>query len=97
MGTIAHMPFTVKLTCRGNSRYGHALCTVAQFRFDDGWARVHDTRKQDLVLQGPTGEMRVAHRLACERCKRNFHVPTERLYSLLDYAREHGSRYVPLG
>ncbi|KAF2412521.1 hypothetical protein B1729_14505 [Microbacterium sp. B35-04] len=91
------MPFTVKLTCRGTARYGHSPRTVAQFHYDGGWARVYDKRKQDLILQGPTGEIRRAHRLTCERCARNFHVPTERLYSLLDYAREHSNPHVPLG
>ncbi len=95
------MSSNVKLTCRGTAQYVHPVRTVAQFRWDDGWGRVHNREKRDSVVLLPDGELSMVHHLWCSdpRCQRSQGgtIPTELLYSLLDYAREHGGTEVPLG
>lgn len=94
------MPFIVSITCRGTPQFVHDMRTVAQFRYDGGWARVHDRERLDVLGTDDDGELRMVHRFRCSdpRCQRSRGgtIPTERLYPLLDYAREHGGE-VPLG
>ena len=84
----------VKLTCSGTAQNAHPVRTVAQFLYEDGWARVHDRTKRDQVVSTPDGELSMAHWIACDhpactRAKPRF-VLVERLYPALDYARSHG-------
>lgn len=98
LGKMVYMPFTVvKLTCRGTAKRTHPLRTVAQFRYYDGWARAHDVQKRDALLWEPTGELRLRHKFECDQCSRDDVYTTERLYALLDEAREHAYEHVPLG
>jgi hypothetical protein len=91
------MPFFVKLTCRGTAMRTHPLRTVAQFRYDDGWARTHDVQKRDALLWEPTGDLRLRHKFECAQCSRADVYTSEWLYALLDQARERGQEHVPLG
>lgn len=90
----------VKLTCQGTAQMSHPVRTVAQFRYDDGWARVHDRVKRDKVMLEADGEMSMHHLIACDHpaCNRANarYIPSGRLYPTLDYARSHGSSEVPL-
>ncbi|WP_315070327.1 hypothetical protein [uncultured Microbacterium sp.] len=93
------MTAVVNLTCRGTARRAHTLRTVAQFRYDDGWVRVHNQGERDAVLQEPNGDLKSRHRAECTdpRCTRVDVFTTESLYRLLDWARENGKDEVPLG
>jgi hypothetical protein len=94
------MSSTVKLTCRGTPQRTHPLRVVAQFRYDGGWARVHNPGERDDLLWEPTGELRLRHHLDCgyPQCTlRDVYNATGRLYALLDWARDHGKDEVPLG
>lgn len=99
------MQSVVNATCRGTARRVHPLRTVAQFRDDDGWARVHprgsDRSHRDPILWMPDGtqdgKITTLHVIHCLACDRTFPPLTpERLYPLLDWAREH-DKDVPLG
>ena len=88
---IAAMTITVKkLICEGVGRYAHDARTVAQFRFDDGWARVHNEGPMDPILWLPTGEITQGHQLSCDRCTRNDYYQAARLYPELDKALAEG-------
>lgn len=77
----------------------HPLRTVAQFRYDDGWARVHNSGERDTLRMEPTGELRARRQVKCDhpRCSRSDVFRDETLYPLLDWARENGKDVVPLG
>lgn len=100
---IEHMQSAVKpITCRGTTTFVHNQHTVAQFRHDDdGWTRVHNRGSLDPIEWTPSDELRVAEfRIECDHpgCRRRpLVIPAVRLYSLLDYAREHDTPGVPLG
>ena len=104
---LVPMQSVVNVTCRGTAQRGHPKRTVAQFRDNDGWARVHprgiDRGRRDPILwlpatpSAPHGEIRMLHVVHCQACDRTFPPLTpERLYPLLDWAREH-DKDVPLG
>ena len=95
----------VNATCRGTAQRGHPERTVAQFRDNEGWARVYPRGSQghhDPIIWEPDptdseGKMRMLHVIHCPACDRTFPPMTpERLYPLLDWARENG-KPVPLG
>lgn len=88
------MAYNVKITCRGTARRAHQPRTVGQFRHGDGWARTHDAYKADDIIMDPSGDMRLRHRLQCDRCTRDDVVTAERLYAALDQARQHGHTLV---
>ncbi|MDH6236230.1 hypothetical protein [Cryobacterium sp. CG_9.6] len=92
------MSFVVKLSCRGTAMRTHPLRTVAEFRYEDGWARVRSEGQLDTV-QEPTGDVRLRHRFECGhgRCTRDDVYTAEQLYPLLDEARKWGNAEVPLG
>ena len=98
-GIIVHMSSVVNLTCRGTAMHTHKLRTVAQFRYDDAWARVHTDSRQDDLIWEPTGELRIRHRISCDLCRprrQDEQLRPETLYPL-DWARENGKDEVPLG
>lgn len=78
------------LICEGVGRYKHAARTVAQFRYDDGWARIHNEGPLDPILWLPTGEITQGHQLKCDLCTRDDYYRAERLYPVLDKARTEG-------
>lgn len=84
------MPFDVKLTCEGVGGYTHKERTVAQFRYDDGWARTHNEGALDPILWEPTGEMRANHSVKCDRCPRDDYYRDDQLYPVLDKERAEG-------
>lgn len=90
----------IKLTCQGTATSSHPVRTVAQFRYDEGWARVYDQVKRDKVVWETDGEMSMAHLIACSfpGCNRADprYILSDRLYPALDYARNHGSTEIPL-
>lgn len=97
-GTIAYMESTVKVICEGAGSYTHKPRTVAQFRYDDGWARVHNEGKPDPLLMDPAGEsfeVITRHALDCDRCSHDGYFTPDRLYPLLDAARTRGWMPVP--
>jgi hypothetical protein len=100
LGKLLLMTAIIKLTCRGTAKISHPVRTVAQFRYDDGWARVHDRVKRDEVVQEPDGELSMNHLIACDHpaCTRaeSRLIPSGRLYPALDYARDHGNTELPL-
>lgn len=79
-----------KLICEGVGNYEHDARTVAQFRYDDGWARIHNEGPIDPILWLPTGEITRGHQLSCDRCTRDDYYRAERLYTVLDKARAEG-------
>lgn len=89
------MESTVKLICEGAGSYTHKPRTVAQFRHDDGWARVFNEGKPDPLLWEPTGEVTARHSLDCDRCSYSGYFKPETLYPLLDAARTRGWMPVP--
>lgn len=95
VGQTWHMPFVVKLKCQGTARNAHPVRTVAQFRYDDGWGRVHDREKRDQIVWEPDGDMHTVYTIACDlpECDRfkPRSIPSERLHPLLDYNRAHGN------
>lgn len=87
-GIIAYMESAVKVICEGAGSYTHKPRTVAIFRHDDGWARVHNEGPTDPLLWGPDGEITTGHQLKCDRCTRDDYYKEERLYPELDKARD---------
>jgi hypothetical protein len=82
------------LTCSGTAQNAHPVRTVASFRCEDGWARVHDRQKRDQIAWRPDGGLSMSHWIECDhpgctRAEGRF-IPAERLYPALDYARSHG-------
>lgn len=99
-GIIVYVSFVVKVRCQGTAERGHPVHTVAQFRYDDGWGRVHDRVKRDRVVLEADGEMSMHHLIACDHpaCTRADarYIPSGRLYPALDYARSHGQQELRL-
>ena len=90
-GKIVAVTTTVeKLICVGVGAYHHEPRTVAQFRYDDGWARVHNEGPMDPILWLPTNEITMGHQLKCDLCTRDDYYRAERLYPELDKARAEG-------
>ncbi|MDZ8200634.1 hypothetical protein RZO50_03865 [Microbacterium sp. SSW1-59] len=81
------MQFRVKVLCHGAGNYQHKPRTVAQFRYDEGWARVHNEGPMDPLVWLPTGDVSQRHALICDRCTRTDYYTPERLYPLLDELR----------
>lgn len=94
---MLHMSLVVRVTCRGTAHRGHSLRAVAQFRYDEGWARVHHQGERDLIRMEPSGDLSQRYRFECPRCSRVEVFKADKLYPLLDWAREHGTDNVPLG
>jgi hypothetical protein len=100
MGIIGYMPYVVKLRCKGTTQRPHAPHTLAQFKHDDGWARVHNRGNRDVLVQESDGELVMYHLIACDhpsciRAKPRY-VPGGRLYPTLDYARDHDDSEITL-
>lgn len=97
---MANARYEVKLTCSGTAGNPHSPRTVAQFRYEDGWGRIHDRKKRDQIVWEPDGELRSVHMIECDHpgCTRAQPRPvsSERLYPSLDYARSHGQAEVRL-
>lgn len=100
------MQAAVNVTCRGTAERVHPARTVAQFRDNDGWARVYprggDRNRRDPIIWTPAtpaepdGEVRTLHVIHCPTCDRTFPpIAPDRLHPLLDWAREQG-KDVPL-
>jgi hypothetical protein len=90
------MESAVKVICEGARSYTHKPRTVAMFRHDDGWARIHNEGSTDPLLWGPDGEVTQNHQLACDRCSYRGYFKPDKLYPLLDEARTQGWMPVPL-
>jgi hypothetical protein len=91
------VPTTVKqLICEGVGNFRHKAVTVAQFRHDDGWARIHNEGPSDPILSLPNGEITQGHRLNCDRCSRKDYYQADRLYPVLDMALAEGHSVVRL-
>jgi hypothetical protein len=84
------MQSAVKAFCVGSGRFRHKRRIVAQFRHDDGWARVHNEGPTDPILWLPNGELTQGHRFFCDRCSRDDYYQAPRIYGVLDKLRAEG-------
>lgn len=78
------MESKVAVVCAGAGGYTHKPRTIAQFRRDDGWARIHIEGPRDALLWKPEGNITLGHRLSCDVCTRNDYATGDRLYPVLD-------------